>query len=46
MTRSGGTRPEDLQIEEDLNNVKRGIKNTHREMNKLDAPKKVKALKK
>lgn len=38
MTKSGGTRPEDLLIEEDLNHVRRGIKSTQREMNKLDAP--------
>jgi DNA-damage-inducible protein D len=41
MMRSGGAAPEDLQIEEDLNNVKRGIKSTNKEMVKLDTPKKI-----
>lgn len=42
MVRSGGTRPEDLQIEEDLNSVKKGIRQTNRELAKLDAPAKPK----
>ncbi len=37
MIRSSGMKPEDLQIEEDVNFVKRSIKSTHREMKKLDA---------
>lgn len=43
MIKSGGTRPEDLSLEEDLNNVKRGIKSTQREMKKIDAAKTKKA---
>lgn len=37
MIRSSGVRPEDLRIEEDLNDVKKGIKSTQRDMKKLDA---------
>lgn len=37
MIRSSGTRPEDLPLEEDMNNVKRGIKVAHKEIKKVDA---------
>jgi DNA-damage-inducible protein D len=37
MIRSSGKRPEDLPLEEDMNNVKRGIKSTHKEIKKIDA---------
>lgn len=42
MIRSSGVRPEDLEIEEDLNSVKKGIKSTQRDMKKLDEKKKIK----
>lgn len=45
MIKSSGVRPEDLQIEEDLNSVKKGIKSTQRDMKKLDTQKKVKPRK-
>jgi DNA-damage-inducible protein D len=38
MIRSSGVRPEDLQLEEDVNSVKKGIKSTQRQMKKIDAP--------
>lgn len=38
MLRSSGTAPENIPIEEDIAKVKRRIKSTQREMNKLDAP--------
>jgi DNA-damage-inducible protein D len=37
MRRSSGTLPEDLPLEEDISNVKRGIKSTHKEIKKIDA---------
>jgi DNA-damage-inducible protein D len=37
MIRSSGIRPEDLPLEEDVNNVMRGIKSTHKEIKKIDA---------
>ena len=40
MVKSSGTKPEDLPLEEDLNNVRKGIKSTQREMLKLDGTKK------
>jgi DNA-damage-inducible protein D len=40
MIKSSGIRPEDLKIEEDVNLVKKGIKNTQRTMVKLDAAEK------
>ncbi|HEY5505690.1 MAG TPA: BRO family protein [Sedimentisphaerales bacterium] len=43
MMRSGGTPPERLALEEDISNVKKRIKSTHKEMKRLDgkpAPKK------
>lgn len=39
MIRSSGVKPEDLEIEEDLNSLKRGIKSTQRELKKLDTKK-------
>jgi DNA-damage-inducible protein D len=36
MLRSGGTAPENLPLEEDINTVKRKLKTTHKEMHKLD----------
>ncbi len=45
MLRSSGVAPEDLSLEEDIALVKRRIKSTQREMNKLDAPKKTKRIK-
>ncbi len=46
MVRSSGTRPEDLPIETDLNEVRKGIRQTKREFAKLDAPAKSAATKK
>ena len=40
MLRSSGVAPENLPLEEDISLVKRRIKSTHKEMIKLDAPKK------
>lgn len=40
MLKSSGVAPEDLPLEEDISHVKRRIKSTHKEMIKLDAPKK------
>lgn len=40
MIKSSGTKPEDLALEEDMNNVRKGIKSTQREMQKLDKNKK------
>ena len=40
MLKSSGVAPEHLPLEEDINAVKRRIKSTHKEMIKLDAPKK------
>lgn len=37
MLRSGGTAPEDLPLEEDINAVKKRIKSASREMKKLDS---------
>lgn len=39
MIRSSGVRPEDLALEEDVNTVKKGIKNAQRVMVKLDKKK-------
>ncbi|MCM1128985.1 MAG: damage-inducible protein [Alistipes senegalensis] len=40
MLRSGGTAPEDLSLEEDINSVKKRIKVASKEMKKLDSQKK------
>lgn len=40
MIRSSGTRPEDIPLEEDIGDVRKGIKSTHRQIKKIDAPKK------
>lgn len=40
MTRSSGTRPEDLHLEEDLNLVKKGIRMAGKELAKIDSGKK------
>ena len=40
MIRSSGVAPEHLQIETDVNKVKRQLKNTAKQMDKLDKPKK------
>ena len=45
MLRSSGVAPENLPLEEDIALVKKRIKSTHREMNKLDAPKPAKKIK-
>ena len=42
MVKNSGVSPEALPFEENINQVKRQLKNTAKEMNKLDAPKKTK----
>lgn len=42
MIKNSGLKPENLQISEDISKVKRRIKDAHRQMTKLDAPKKTK----
>jgi DNA-damage-inducible protein D len=41
MLRSSGIAPENLPLEEDISQVKRRIKTAHKQMSKLDAPKKL-----
>ncbi len=45
MLRSSGVAPENLPLEEDIALVKKRIKSTQREMNKLDTPQKPKRIK-
>lgn len=40
MLRSSGVAPENLPLEEDIGQVKKRIKSAHKQMSKLDAPKK------
>ena len=46
MIKSSGDRPEDLQLEGPITEVKKQIKATHRKMLKHDAPKKKEGKKK
>lgn len=42
MARSSGVRPEDLPLEQDINQVRKGLKTANRELGEADKPKKLK----